>query len=152
MTNPLFEVMTFSEAAELWGFADGATLRKARLEGRLIDGQDCRRSGGTWIISISAMTRIFGQSLLEKAGFEPCGGGCWVNVLTGDELKSFFDTTAVPQEATHCALEVYTSGRHAQYTLFDHLPTENEIIDAMASSQETDYEKVLEWAKSLVMR
>ena len=149
MTNPLFEVMTFSEAAELWGFADGATLRKAQLERRLIDGQDCRRSGGTWIISTVAMTRVFGQSLLEKAGFEPCGGGCWVKILTGDELKLFFDTTPVRQGTTHCALEVYTSGRHAQYALFGHLPTESEMIAAMALPQITDYDQVLQWAKLL---
>ena len=83
--------------------------------------------------------------ILEKARFEHCTVDCWVKVLSGDELKSFFGSTSIPWGITHCALEVYPSDEYAQYVLFDHMPTDREIIDAMASPQETDYDRVLQW-------
>lgn len=52
------QILTFSEAGELWGLAD-STLRVARLEGRFRD-DEIKKSGGTWLVTRQAMERMYG--------------------------------------------------------------------------------------------
>lgn len=53
-------VLTFSEAAEKWGFRDGNTLRKA-LERKRFKEHEVRKSGSVWLTTYEAMLRVFGE-------------------------------------------------------------------------------------------
>lgn len=55
----LTQVLTFSEAAEKWGFASGNTLRKA-VERKRFNPDEIRKSGDTWLTTYEAMVRVFG--------------------------------------------------------------------------------------------
>lgn len=54
------EVMTFSEAAEKWGLADGKTIRKAVERGRF-EPHEIKKSGNVWLTTYEAMYRVFGE-------------------------------------------------------------------------------------------
>lgn len=56
----LNQVLTFSEAAEKWGFANGNTLRKA-VERKRFHDNEIRKSGDVWLTTYEAMQRVFGQ-------------------------------------------------------------------------------------------
>lgn len=56
----LSQVLTFSEAAEKWGLANGNTLRKAVERNRFQD-DEIRKSGDVWLTTYDAMLRVFGQ-------------------------------------------------------------------------------------------
>lgn len=56
----LTQVMTFSEAAEKWGFANGNTIRKA-VERKKFNQDEIRKSGDVWLTTYQAMYRVFGQ-------------------------------------------------------------------------------------------
>ena len=63
--SALLEVMTTKEAAELWGkshvtvkhLCTGIQGRPPRLQ----EGTECRKSGGTWLITRQGMERIYGK-------------------------------------------------------------------------------------------
>lgn len=55
----LDEVLTFSEAAEKWGLADGQTIRKA-VERKKFKIHEIKRSGNVWLTTYDAMRRVFG--------------------------------------------------------------------------------------------
>lgn len=52
-------VMSLSEAAEKWGLADGASVRKA-LERRKFRPSEAKRSGAIWFVTYPGMQRVFG--------------------------------------------------------------------------------------------
>jgi hypothetical protein len=52
-------VLTFSEAAEKWGFSDGNTIRKA-VERKKFKDTEIRKSGNVWLTTYPAMVRVFG--------------------------------------------------------------------------------------------
>lgn len=54
-------LMSFSEAASKWSI-DDSTLRKAVTSGRLIENIDVKKFGKQWVISESAMKRLFGNN------------------------------------------------------------------------------------------
>lgn len=58
--NPLDEVMSFSEATKKWNLGE-STLRMATNRKSLIEGIDYRKSGSTWLITIEAMERVYGE-------------------------------------------------------------------------------------------
>ena len=51
------EWITLAEAARMWGRAD-STLRNAIRRGRFLP-DEIRKSGGTWLVRVSAMERIY---------------------------------------------------------------------------------------------
>ena len=53
-------IYTFTEAAEKWGLSDGAVLRNAVRRGYFKEGE-YRQSGSTWLITKSAMERVYGK-------------------------------------------------------------------------------------------
>ena len=55
----LDKVLTFSEAAEKWGFSNGSTLRKA-VERNKFQDWEIKRSGNVWLTTYDAMERVFG--------------------------------------------------------------------------------------------
>ena len=57
--NPISEIYTFSEAAEVWGI-DPSTLRHRVTSAELISGSDYKKSGKVWLITKSAMERLYG--------------------------------------------------------------------------------------------
>lgn len=56
----LDEVLTFSEAAEKWGLADGKTIRKAVERQRFLP-HEIKKSGNVWLTTYEAMYRVFGE-------------------------------------------------------------------------------------------
>lgn len=56
----LTQVLTFSEAAEKWGLANGNTLRKAVERNRFQAGE-VRKSGDVWLTTYDAMKRLYGE-------------------------------------------------------------------------------------------
>ena len=57
MSNIFDNLLSFKEASQLWNL-DDSTLRKAVANGKLIDGQDVKKFGKQWIITIEAMERV----------------------------------------------------------------------------------------------
>lgn len=55
----LSQVFTFSEAAELWKI-DSSTLRHRVTSEKLTDVVDYKKSGKVWLITKSAMERLYG--------------------------------------------------------------------------------------------
>lgn len=55
----LEKVLTLSEAASRWKLSDGASIRKA-IERKKFKKHEIRKSGGIWLITYDAMTRVFG--------------------------------------------------------------------------------------------
>lgn len=53
------EWITAAEAARRWNLND-STIRHAIRRGR-IPPEECRKSGGTWLIRTSTMERLFGK-------------------------------------------------------------------------------------------
>src|SRR5690606_27453362 len=61
--NPLHQVYTFAEAAELWGLGE-STLRSRAYRGEFLPGE-ARKSGKTWLVTDDAMRRIYGSTKEE---------------------------------------------------------------------------------------
>ena len=57
----LNQVMTFTEAADKWGFANGNTIRKAVERNKFLPAE-IRKSGDVWLTTYAAMLRVFGQT------------------------------------------------------------------------------------------
>lgn len=64
MNNPFDELLSFSDASQLWKLHD-STLRKAVASGKLVDGVDVKKFGKQWIITKSAMIKHFGKQPKE---------------------------------------------------------------------------------------
>ncbi|MGN1411911.1 MAG: helix-turn-helix domain-containing protein [Oscillospiraceae bacterium] len=60
MSNIFDNLLSFKEASQLWNL-DDSTLRKAVASGKLIDGQDVKKFGKQWIVTIEAMERVYGK-------------------------------------------------------------------------------------------
>ena len=60
-TFEINNIMTVSEAAEIWGITEGA-IRKAIKSGKFIPEIDYRKSGRITLICREAMERIYGDS------------------------------------------------------------------------------------------
>ena len=61
--SPTFEinnVMTVSEAAEIWGITEGA-IRKAIKSDKFVPGIDYRKAGRITLICREAMMRVYGE-------------------------------------------------------------------------------------------
>lgn len=56
----LNQVLTFSEAAEKWGLADGSAIRKA-VERNKFQAGEIKKSGQVWLTTYPAMSRVFGE-------------------------------------------------------------------------------------------
>ena len=61
ITFEINNIMTVSEAAEIWGITEGA-IRKAIKSGKFIPEIDYRKSGRITLICREAMERIYGDS------------------------------------------------------------------------------------------
>ena len=55
----LAQVFTFSEAADLWNI-HSSTLRHRVTSQKLLEGIDYKKSGKVWLITKSAMERLYG--------------------------------------------------------------------------------------------
>lgn len=52
------ELLSLAEAAEIWELEE-STIRKAIAQGRLVDGQDCRKFGKQWVVTVTGMANAF---------------------------------------------------------------------------------------------
>lgn len=59
-TSPFDGLISFQEAADLYGKND-STLRRAVMDGRLVEGVDCKKFGKQWIVTLEAMRRLYGE-------------------------------------------------------------------------------------------
>lgn len=64
--NNLKEVLTITEAAELWG-KEVSTLRRVIKNGKFTYGIDYRKSGSTWLITKTAMEKVYGKLEIEMS-------------------------------------------------------------------------------------
>ena len=60
-TFEINNIMTVSEAAEIWGITEGA-IRKAIKSGKFIPNIDYRKAGRITLICREAMERVYGES------------------------------------------------------------------------------------------
>jgi len=56
----LNEIMSFMEAATIWGLND-STLRKLVNTSKVVEGVDYKKSGNVWLITRDCMVRIYGE-------------------------------------------------------------------------------------------
>ncbi len=63
--TPFDGLISSADACELWGLNE-STLRKAISYGKLSAGVDARKYGKQWVVSRDAMTREYGNPLLES--------------------------------------------------------------------------------------
>lgn len=62
--NPLHEVLTLKECAQLWHVSVDTLKQKCigRVKGDLsFTQEECRQSGKTWLVTRKAMTRLYGE-------------------------------------------------------------------------------------------
>ena len=64
-TFEINNVMTVSEAAEIWGITEGA-IRKAIKSGKFIPSIDYRKSGRITLICREAMMRVYGDPKISE--------------------------------------------------------------------------------------
>lgn len=67
--HPLLDVMTAAEAADLWGLSRVTVVQACTgHQGRAprLQKNECRKSGGTWMVTRAGMRRIFGLDKEEK--------------------------------------------------------------------------------------
>lgn len=64
MSTPFDDLYALSDAARLWE-KDDSTLRRAILNGKLLEGKDCKKFGKQWVVTKAAMIREYGE---PKAG------------------------------------------------------------------------------------
>ena len=60
------DVMTLAEASERFGRA-ASTLKQACLSGRLVEGEECRKSGGVLLVTKQGMERLYGKEQPKQA-------------------------------------------------------------------------------------
>lgn len=58
MENIFDDLLSLKEAAELYG-REESTLRRAISNGRLVEGEDCKKFGKQWVIKKSSMERVY---------------------------------------------------------------------------------------------
>ena len=58
--SPFDSLLSCADAALLWQM-DESTLRKAIGDGRLREGSDVMKFGKQWVVTVKAMTRLFGE-------------------------------------------------------------------------------------------
>lgn len=60
------DIMTIAEASERFGRA-ASTLKQACLSGRLVEGKECRKSGGVLLVTKQGMERLYGKEQPKQA-------------------------------------------------------------------------------------
>lgn len=60
------DVMTLAEASERFGRA-ASTLKQACLSGRLVEDEECRKSGGVLLVTKQGMERLYGKEQPKQA-------------------------------------------------------------------------------------
>jgi uncharacterized protein (DUF488 family) len=99
--NILDEVFALSEAAQLWNI-DDSTLRHAIRNNRF-DINEYKKSSNTWLISKSAMVRLYGELTEHKpaisvltAGYEGYDITRFIKLLTYNEVNVLVDVREIP--------------------------------------------------------
>ncbi|WP_035795918.1 helix-turn-helix domain-containing protein [Clostridium akagii] len=67
-TTDLSAIMTLSEAAKKWNLSDGSTIRKA-IERKKFQKNEIKLAGDIWIVTYSAMERVFGSVKNEESEY-----------------------------------------------------------------------------------
>lgn len=58
MKNIFDDLLSLKEAAELYN-REESTLRRAISNGKLVEGEDCKKFGKQWVIKKSSMERVY---------------------------------------------------------------------------------------------
>lgn len=64
-SNPFANLLSAAEAAAAWGI-NPSSIRRAVQDKRLQEGIDCNKFGKQWVITVQAMTRVFGQMPVQQ--------------------------------------------------------------------------------------
>lgn len=64
LKTPFDGLISFADASELWGLSE-STLRKAISYRKIVSGVDARKYGKQWIITREAMSREYGEPVLD---------------------------------------------------------------------------------------
>lgn len=56
--SPFEELLSLAEAASIWG-KEESTIRRAIAQGRLIEGEECRKFGKQWVVTVDGMAKAF---------------------------------------------------------------------------------------------
>lgn len=62
MKYEFIDILTFSEAAKIWGLHD-STLRHMITTKKVTEGLDYRKSGNVWLITRTAMIKVYGEDI-----------------------------------------------------------------------------------------
>jgi hypothetical protein len=112
----LNQVLTFTEAAQKWGLANGSTIRQAALRGKFLDGE-VRKSGTVWLTTYDAMVRVFGFPPQENLRLS-------LNALTKGLQENKADQLKVIQAALKSGKQLqiteYILGKERILYLFQH--------------------------------
>lgn len=54
------DIMTMTEASERY-HRTAHTVKQACMSGRLVEGEECRKSGGIWLVTREGMERLYGK-------------------------------------------------------------------------------------------
>ena len=57
-------LLSFKEATDMWGLNE-STLRKAVSYGKFKDGEDVKKFGKQWVVTLEAMEREYGK-IIDK--------------------------------------------------------------------------------------
>lgn len=67
----IFEVITMKEASHMWGVSPRAIQLRLMRQDNHNDGvQFLRKSGGTWLTTVSAMTQVYGSPVAPRRDYE----------------------------------------------------------------------------------
>ena len=60
------DIMTMTEASERY-HRTAHTVKQACMSGRLVEGEECRKSGGIWLVTREGMERLYGKEQPKQA-------------------------------------------------------------------------------------
>ena len=106
------DVMTIAEASERFGRA-ASTLKQACLSGRLVEGEECRKSGGVLLVTKQGLERLYGKEQPKQtyyfAEFQNAGSYRQAEKLKATSLRAAKREASMRQVSCEATLVLGTS-------------------------------------------
>ena len=106
------DVMTIAEASERFGRA-ASTLKQACLSGRLVEGEECRKSGGVLLVTKQGLERLYGKEQPKQtyyfAEFQNAGSYRQAEKLKATSLRAAKREASMRQVFQGTVLEIGNS-------------------------------------------
>ena len=108
------DIMTTQEAAERWGLTPGSVKHLCtgigKVKPRLLEGKECRKSGGVWIITREGMERLYGKEQPKQtyyfAEFQNAGSYRQAEKLKAKSLRAAKREASMRQAFYGTVLEI----------------------------------------------